>query len=251
MKIKLFSLLTIMMVALVGVSLSSCSKDDSDSSPDLIPSSKIIGTWKYSWDSGYNLLTFYDNGTCWDREYDNGRWERDRTGTYEYNAEEGYVILFSRKYTVISLTSTKLVLLNWLDSGNITLYRQNDSDDSSTNYSKYLPGQWEYYSELTDGTPIWVSLHFDYKGDGTIAFYDEVDQDWGTTAYGTYTVKSNTITANYDRVTVEDENYNHSSYHGFTHGKAKKVIYTIISCNSKTLNIKDDSGRTYNLEKYN
>ena len=194
MKIKLFSLLTIMMVAIASVSLSSCSKDD-ESNPSTIT---IVGTWKYSWDSGYNLLTFYADGTCRDQEYDHGKWERDRSGNYEYNAEEGYVILFSRKYDVIRLTTDELVLLNWLDSGNITLKRQANGPidpDDTVDYSKYLPGQWEYYSELSDGTPIWVSLHFDYKGAGTIAFYDVVDQDWGIMAFGTYTLKDNTISA--------------------------------------------------------
>lgn len=246
MKKILVSLLAIMAITIVSVNLSSCSKDEET----VDPTPTIVGTWKYSWDSGYNLLTFYENGTCRDQEYDHGKWERDRSGNYEYNAKEGYVILFSKKYDVIRLTTTELVLLNWLDSGNITLYRQNTGPiDPVTDYSKYLPGQWEYNSEMSDGTPIWVSFHFDKNGAGTIAFYDEVDQDWGTTAYGTYTIKDNTITANYSNVTVEDENYNHTTYHGFTHGKAKKVTYTILSCDAKTLNMKDDSGRTFNLGK--
>ncbi len=250
MKKTLFRLLTIMTVAIASVSLSSCSKDDETNPPTIT----IVGTWKYSWDSGYSLLTFYDNGTCRDQEYDHGKWDRDRTGNYEYNAEEGYVILFSEKYDVIRLTSDELVLLNWLDSGNTTLKRQSSGpiehdDDVTTDYSKYLPGQWEYYSELPDETLIWISLHFDYKGAGTIAFYDEVDQDWGISAYGTYTLKDNTISAYYDKVTVEDENYNHVTYHGFTHGKSKNVTYTILSCDGKKLSIKDNSGNMFNLEK--
>lgn len=89
----------------------------------------LVGTWKYTFSSGFVLLTFSKNGTVLYQEYDHGKWEEEgETMTYTYN----YSILSFYSYgktkpetaTVVSLTSTKLVLKDWPDGGNCTFYKQ-------------------------------------------------------------------------------------------------------------------------------
>ena len=47
-----------------------------------------------------------------------------------------------------------------------------------------------------------------------------------------------------------DFNNEHSTYHGFTHGKTKTVKSTIVSCDGKKLMLKDENGKTHTYEKY-
>lgn len=275
MKIKLFSMLTLMMVAFASVSLSSCSKedpkivinpddggDDDDGDDGDVLKYTVVGTWKavYYWQYSRITETIVmniksDGSLSFVETFDDGREPFVGEGTWQYvKSTKKWKLLtgdsmISGEYSLKGDQFVNYQLFNDGSSRAIVFERNYGSEDSTTDYSKYLPGQWEYYSEQLDGTPIWISFHFDKNGAGTIAFYDEVDQDWGITAYGTYTLKGNTISAYYNNVTVEDENYNHVTYHGFTHGKSKNVTYTILSCDSKKLNIKDDSGTTFNLEK--
>ena len=58
------------------------------------------------------------------------------------------------------------------------------------------------------------------------------------------------ITINYTDVEVLDENWNPTTYHGFTDGKSRTVKYTIVSCDGKKLVMKDESGKILNYEKY-
>lgn len=121
-----------------------------------------------------------------------------------------------------------------------------EEGDSTTDYSALIPGFWAVdisESELE-------TLSINSKGQGSIIFYDTVDNDWGIMAFGTYTLNDNIITATYDRVSVKDENYKPTTWHGFTDGKAKTVKYTIVSCDGKDLVIKNENGETRNYEKY-
>lgn len=89
----------------------------------------LVGTWKYTFGDGYVLLTFSKNGTVLYQEYDNGRWEEEgETMTYTY--ENDILSFYSygktkpETATVVKLTSTKLILKDWPDSGNCTFYKQ-------------------------------------------------------------------------------------------------------------------------------
>ena len=90
-----------------------------------IPS--LVGTWKYTFSSGYVLLTFNQDGTGVYREYDHGRWEESGDPfTYTYSSD---VITFIddgdvETARVVELTSTSLVLKDWPDGGNCTFYKQ-------------------------------------------------------------------------------------------------------------------------------
>lgn len=104
-----FRLLTLLMVALFSCSLFSCSSDDDDNVNKEDVQSSIYGTWKYEFSSGYQLLTFYQNGTYLlqeiDYEYDD--WSDEGTFTYR----DGTLILDGEeKFQVYSLTSSKMVI---------------------------------------------------------------------------------------------------------------------------------------------
>ena len=92
------------------------------------PTPSLVGTWKYTFSSGYVLLTFSKNGTGLYQEYDHGRWEEEGENfTWTYS---GNILTFkngsydTETARVVSLTSTKLVLKDWPDSGNCTFYKQ-------------------------------------------------------------------------------------------------------------------------------
>lgn len=121
-----------------------------------------------------------------------------------------------------------------------------EEDNSTTDYSVVIPGYWA--ADVSESEQ--KTLSFNSKGQGTIIFYDLVDNDWGIMAFGTYTLNENIITATYDRVSVDDENYKSTTWHGFTDGNAKTVKYTIVSCDGKNLVIKNENGETSNYEKY-
>lgn len=91
------------------------------------PVSSLVGTWKYTFSSGYVLLTFNQDGTGVYREYDHGRWEKpDGPFTYTYSSD---VITFIddgdvETARVVKLTSTSLVHKDWPDGGNCIFYKQ-------------------------------------------------------------------------------------------------------------------------------
>lgn len=87
----------------------------------------LVGTWKYTFSSGYVLLTFNQDGTGVYREYDHGRWEEEgEIFTYSYSS--GIITFIYGKDVetarVAGLTSNKLVLQNWPDNGNCAFYKQ-------------------------------------------------------------------------------------------------------------------------------
>ena len=95
----------------------------------------IVGTWKYSFDSGYVLLTFSGNatsGTVTYTEYDNGRTDV-YTSSYSFisNGDGGghlYMPDFAKKtwqsVEVVSLIKDRLILKDLPDSGNCTFIIQ-------------------------------------------------------------------------------------------------------------------------------
>ena len=121
-------------------------------------------------------------------------------------------------------------------------------DADITDFSKVIPGHWA--STDVVGDDYLIELSIDYKGAGTISFYDMDGDGAGVMAFGTYSLSGNKLSASYTDVTVEEEDYNPTSYHGFTDGKSKTVVYTIQSCDGKKLVLKDESGKTLNYVKY-
>lgn len=121
----------------------------------------------------------------------------------------------------------------------------------NTDYSKVIPGHWA--NTDVNENDYTVTLSINYKGAGTICFYDLVntaDDQYGVMAYGKYTLSGNKLTANYTDVECKDANWKSYTYHGFSDGKSKTVVYTIQSCNGKKLVMKDESGKTLHYEKY-
>lgn len=130
-----------------------------------------------------------------------------------------------------------------------------DDDDEptpvETNYSSVIPGHWA--NTDVNAEDYTVTLSINYKGAGTICFYDLINTDddqYGVMAFGNYTLSGNKLTATYNNVQCKDANWKSYTYHGFSDGKSKTVVYTIQSCDGKKLVMKDDSGKTLNYEKY-
>ncbi len=122
-----------------------------------------------------------------------------------------------------------------------------DDDNSATaDYSALIRGHWAAVISDAELETFAIDAH----SAGTIIFYDTMYNDWGIHAFGSYTLSGNTISATYDRVSVYDENYNSTTWHGFTHGEATAVKYTIVSCDGKKLVLKKENGETRDFEKY-
>lgn len=121
----------------------------------------------------------------------------------------------------------------------------------NTDYSKVIPGHWA--NTDVNENDYTVTLSINYKGVGTICFYDLINTDddqYGVMAFGNYTLSGNKLTATYNDVQCKDANWNSYTYHGFSDGKSKTLVYTIQSCDGKKLVMKDESGKTLNYEKY-
>lgn len=94
-----------------------CTFTKSGGAAPVTQTSSIVGTWKHTFEDGYDLLTFYKDGTGVYSQYENGKWDDDpQPFTYTYSAN---VIRFFFKYDgeeavrVKSLTSTNLILEGW------------------------------------------------------------------------------------------------------------------------------------------
>lgn len=132
------------------------------------------------------------------------------------------------------------------ESSNTPTEKQDET--AKTDYSKLLPGFWE---NAESGQCDGECFGFNNKGAGTLTFTDLVGCDWGVVAAdGTYTLKDDVLTASYTDVTVWDSNYEKSTYHGSTSGKSKTVKYTIVSCDSKKLVMKNENGKSQTYTKY-
>lgn len=126
MRIKTLALLTILFM---GLSFVSCSSDDNDddggNNTEIVES--IVGTWKWSDSEGYQLITFKSNGKGTWKEVDKEEVYED-SFSYSYNSSKKVLKINwddddPEEWTVISLTSKKLVLENE-EGGKITLTKQ-------------------------------------------------------------------------------------------------------------------------------
>lgn len=127
----------------------------------------------------------------------------------------------------------------------------NNSTPVETNYSNLIPGHWA--NTDVNEEDYTVTLSINYKGAGTICFYDLIntnDDQYGVMAFGSYILVGSKLTATYNDVQCKDAKWKSYTYHGFSDGKSKTVVYDIQSCDGKKLVMKDESGKTLNYEKY-
>jgi len=97
------------------------------SGQDITPT-PIVGTWKYTWSSGWCSFTFNANGRGSYNEYDNGHWD-SYNETFSYTYANNIITFYwdgdddPETIRVVSLTSSALVLYDF-DDGNCTFYKQ-------------------------------------------------------------------------------------------------------------------------------
>ena len=86
---KVFNYLLIVTLLLgTAVSFNSCKDDDDEDSNK----SKIVGTWKHTFSTGYVLWTFNSNGTCVWSEKDYASVSYTDYGTYTY--KDGVLVVY-------------------------------------------------------------------------------------------------------------------------------------------------------------
>ena len=111
---KVFNYLLIVTLLLgTAVSFNSCKDDDDEDSNK----SKIVGTWKHTFSTGYVLWTFNSNGTCVWSEKDYASESYTDYGTYVY--ENGVLVCFDGD-------ESEVWNLTWVDKNH---FIDDDGDD--------------------------------------------------------------------------------------------------------------------------
>ena len=121
----------------------------------------------------------------------------------------------------------------------------NNNNEEVVDFSSVLPGHW---SNNDVEWPITQTIGIDYKGKGTIATQDLIQQEFGVAAYGTYKLDADKIVATYSDVSVNMED-DSKSYHGFTDGQTITITYSIVSCNGEEMKL-SVRGETCTYTKY-
>ena len=120
---RTFRILAALVMAVVCVSLSSCSKDDDNEDKPVIEQANLIGKWQSTWQKTHEIVNGKEVVTS-DEAYTNGSWEFKADGTcIEYDgATPARWILKDNKLTVTyndgysdvltvnELTANKLIL---------------------------------------------------------------------------------------------------------------------------------------------
>ena len=127
MKTKLLSLLVILFMGFAVVSCSSDDKDDDGGNNTEVVES-LEGTWKCTFSTGYQLVTFKSNGKGTLLEVDEEDEDYEEAFTYTYNASSKTLKINwedddPEQWQVVSLTSKKLVVLDE-DGGRVTFTKQ-------------------------------------------------------------------------------------------------------------------------------
>lgn len=130
---RTFRLLAALLMAVVCVSLSSCSKDDDSSTPfdNSLDINLLYGTWVreykgYNGDNEKEILVFSSNGTWHRTQVVNGNKEREEGHTFTYYKDTRVLALKDDEaddeptgYTIIELTNSTFI---WLDDENLFTY---------------------------------------------------------------------------------------------------------------------------------
>lgn len=145
---RTFRILAAFVLAVVCMSLSSCSKDDDNSEKPVIEEANLIGKWQSTWQKTHEIVNGKEVITS-DEAYTNGSWEFKADGTcIEDNSNETskwslkdnkLTITYNDGYsdivTVNELTANKLILAfeDWdnTDDGGLEL-----DDITTTTYKK-------------------------------------------------------------------------------------------------------------------
>ena len=127
MRTKLLSLLVILFMGFAVVSCSSDDKDDDGGNNTEVVES-LVGTWKCTFSTGYQLVTFKSNGKGTLLEVDEEDEDYEEAFTYTYNASSKTLKINwedddPEQWQVVSLTSKKLVVLDE-DGGRVTFTKQ-------------------------------------------------------------------------------------------------------------------------------
>lgn len=177
-----------MFVALTSALFVACGDDDDDDGGG--NSTALVGSWKYDFSDGYLVITIKGDGTGSLKEYSNyAGLEESETFRYVYNeSTKALRVTFAdgdvNDYTVISVTSSTLKLLDLDDDSVLTFTKYtgsnigDDDDDDDVNPGNptevneaALIGTWRYeepkgYHEITiskGGTGIWLQYN-NYDG---------------------------------------------------------------------------------------
>ena len=120
---KTFRILAALVLAVVCVSLSSCSKDDDNEDKPVIEQANLIGKWQSTWQKTHEIENGKEVITS-DEAYTNGSWEFKADGTcIEYDGttparwtlkDNKLTVTYNDGYsdvlTVNELTANKLIL---------------------------------------------------------------------------------------------------------------------------------------------
>ena len=174
----------------------SVNQSNPNSNPNPNPNpNPLVGTWKHTFEDGYDLITFYDNNRGTYSQYENGRWDAyNESFTYSY-ANNMLTLDFDNDddhtAKVISLTSTTLELLGWDHANEVTIFIKQGAPNP-------LVGTWK----ANFGSDSWMSFTFNDNGTGAYTEYDNGHWDSYNETF-TYTYVNNIITIHWD----EDYDY--------------------------------------------
>jgi len=127
MRTKLLALLAVLFMGFAFVSCSSDDKDDDGGNNTEVVES-LVGKWKCTFSTGYQLVTFKSNGKGTLLEVDEEDEDYEEAFTYTYNAKSNTLTIYwedddPEEWQVVSLTSKKLVILDE-DGGRVTFTKQ-------------------------------------------------------------------------------------------------------------------------------
>lgn len=127
MRTKLLALLAVLFMGFAFVSCSSDDKDD-DGGNNIEVVESLVGTWKYTFSTGYQLVTFKSNGKGSLKEIDYAGEDYEDSFTYSYDSDSQVLKIYwededPEEWQVVSITSKKLVVIDE-DGERMTLTKQ-------------------------------------------------------------------------------------------------------------------------------
>lgn len=129
MKTKLLSFFHVILLCFfVGFTTVCCSSDENDDVNNTEVVGNLVGTWKYTFSTGYQLVTFSSNGKGTLKEIDYASENYEDAFTYSYNSDTQILKIYwedesPSEWQIISVTSKKLVVIDE-DGERMTLTKQ-------------------------------------------------------------------------------------------------------------------------------
>ena len=124
-------------------------------------------------------------------------------------------------------------------------------EDNGNNYATLLKGNW-HRTWIEDGYDWEEYLRFEVNDTPGFTNYGYQNSEYGVWARGWYELSGETITCDYREVSVYvNPQGDEGTMHGFTSWEPKTVTYTIQSCTSNKLVVKESIyGKTLTVTKY-